>query len=1096
MKTFCKTLLLLAIGVFSLSNSNAQGKRIKGVVTDNISSPLPGVNVVIHSTTNGTSSDIDGNFILENITNDKVQIKLSYIGFNEKILDIDLSGITEKDLGIITLKPDEQTLEEVVVTAMGIKRKVKALGYAAQTIKTTEINEAKDVNLLNNISGKIAGVHIVQGPTGPGSTSKIVIRGETSFNSNDPLFIVDGNPIFNNSIINPTQEGSAGSQAIDYGNAAGELSPDDIASITVLKGAGATALYGAKGSNGVVVIETKSVKNTGKLNVEVNSNMFAETILTTPKYQNLYGQGVNGEFRYGDGRSGGLGLNDDEDQSWGPAFSKNIKLPQFDSPSKLADGTIVRGGDIYIRGVDSNNPAAITPTTWKAHPENIKNFFQTGHTFINNIAVSGAYDKGNFRLSYTNLDNESIIPNTNLKRNSFLLKSKYNLTKKLSIKASANYINSQSDNRPANGYGSENLMYVFTWFGRSVNINSLKDYWQKGYEGTQQYNYNYAWHDNPYFTVFQNRNEIDKDRLIGNLNLDYAVNDKLMLSARAGMDYYNEFRPQYRAFSTQRFKNGGYIETNANGMIKNVDILAKYQNLLSDEIELTATLGANYFEQSVKARTLAVKNLSVPGIYSFSNAASPITNFELNEREKQNALYALFQFNYKNFLYLDISGRNDWSSTLASATNNKGSEISFFYPAISASYILSSSVNLPEIFNFVKLRASWAQVGNGTRPNLTKNLYTKTGFYNSKPYSSLTSVAGNPEIKPERSTSFEIGTDIRLFNNRVGLDLAYYNTLAEDQIIALPVSSTSGFKSNITNGGTIRSHGVEAVLRLQPIRNNNFEWKTQFNFSKNEATVESLPKDFDSYTISYARVYNNSSRTVWVFAKKGQRVGNMYGTGFLKDNKGNDIYNVDSKGNVEPIKDKNLRLLGNYNPDFTLGWRNSLRYKNFDLGFLWDWRQGGTIISRQLAIASTSGNLNTTAYRPSAGIQPKGVVLTGYDTNGNPKTRPFAPGETMNAVRYYKAYYDRDNEDNHKYDATFFKLREVSLGYSLPKKILGNTIESIRISLIGRNLLLFTENPHFDPEVLAVQGQNFVPGVEDMALPSARSFGININIKF
>ncbi len=1070
---------------------------IKGKVIDG-KMPLLGANVTIKELNKGIVTDFDGNFEILELSAGQYTLVVSYIGFDTKELTVTILKGELKDLGQITLKASAENLEEVLVTAIGIKREAKALGYAAQTLKSEDITEAKDVNLLNNLSGKISGVQIVQGGTGAGSTSKIVIRGETSFNSNDPLFVVDGNPIFNNAIINPTTEASSGVQAIDYGNAAAEISADDIGSITVLKGAGATALYGARGANGVVVIETKSGRD--QFNVAYNSNFFIETILTTPQYQNSYGQGVNGEFEFGDGLSGGIGINDDEDQSWGAPFSANIVVPQFDSPSQLADGTIVRGGDIYIRGYNPNNPSAnlpgITATPWRAHPDNVKDFFRTGFTSINNIAIGGSFDKGDYRLSYTNLTSESIIPNSDLKRNSVFLKSRYQVNDKMAVKSSFNYINSRSDNRPASGYGSENLMYVFTWFGRSVNSNNLKEYWQRGFEGTQQFNYNYAWHDNPYFTVHENRNELDKHRLIGNITLDYKLHKNWSLTVRGGLDYYNEFRPQFRAFSTQRFANGGYVETNATGWLSNLDILAKYNKNFTDNLVFTATVGVNSFYQKVRARTLSTANLSVPGIYSFSNAASPIENFELNQRERQNSIYGLFQLAYKNYLYLDISGRNDWSSTLASATQQSGKDVSFFYPAISSSWILSEQFELPETISFLKLRASLAQIGNDTQPNQTKNLFTNTGTYNSQPYSYLTTNAGNPNIKPERSTSFEIGTDIRLFNSRIGLDFAYYNTLAEDQIIALPVASSSGFTSKIENGGSIRSQGIEAILNLRPIQNDKFEWLSSFNFSRNRAIVASLPTGFDSYTMAYSRIYNTASRTVWVFAREGERVGNMYGTGFLKDNDGNDIYNVDNNGNVEPIKDPNLRLLGNYNPDFTLGWNNHFKYKNFDLSFLWDWRQGGTIISRQLSIASTSGNLETTAYRPEEGIRPNGVVLTGFDNNGEPQTRPFETGETMNAVRYYKSFYDRDNEDNAKYDATFLKLRQVSIGYTFPKTVFNSWFDEFRVSLIGRNLLLFTENPHFDPEVLAVQGQNFVPGVEDMALPSARSFGINVNAKF
>ncbi|MBI3142411.1 MAG: SusC/RagA family TonB-linked outer membrane protein [Bacteroidetes bacterium] len=1097
-----------------------QGK-VKGTVTDNNGEALIGASVLLKGTTRGVTTDATGAFELQTNSIDDTLI-VSYVGY--KTLYLPLLGRV-----MVSVVMEALVLDEVVVTALGIKREERALGYAAQTIGAGDLNQIRDANLVNNLSGKVAGVTVVAGPSGVGSTSRIVVRGENSFNNNSPLFVVDGIPISNASVVNYADGSDVGAQEADYGNGAGEVNPDDIESMTILKGASATALYGSRASNGVVIITTKSGRKGNGLGVSFSSTTTVETPLVMPEYQNDYGQGVNGQFEFGDGLGGGSGVNDDEDQSWGPAFDPALVendgydndgdgetdetgegdyvrngIKQFSSPS--ANGLL--GGDVLGRG-----GADISPTEWKAYPNNVRDFFQTGITTTNNISITGGGDNSNFRLSYTNLNNRGILPGSNLKRNTLGFKAGINPTDRINISAAANYVKTESDHRPSNGYGSENQMYAFTWYGRSLDTKVLKDnLWQEGFDDVQQFNYNYAWHDNPYINGLVNQNALDKDRIFGNVVLNYKLADNIKLMLRSGLDLSSEFRPSYRTFSTQRFLRGGYIETRVGFMETNSDFLLSYDKKLGSDLGLNLSVGGNRMYQETKFLSQTASQLASPGIYSLNNSAVALDVYAYNTRRAINSLYAVGQLAYKNYLYLDVTGRNDWSSTLPAESN------SYFYPSVSLSAVVSDMLSLPTAISFAKFRANWAMVGSDTNPYSLRNVFEAGTPYNNSPTALEQSTLANANLLPERQTAWELGADLRFFKGRASADISYYNALSENQIVQMPIAQSSGFSARITNGGAIRSTGIEAMINLVPVETTRFTWNTYFNYSRNRSIIESLPSDLGSegereYVIAYARVYSSSSRSVWIMAKEGGRMGDMYGTGFMQVD-GQNVYSVtdDGSGNksVEPVKDPDLRLLGNYNPDFQLGWGNEFSYnKRLHLSFLLDWRNGGTIVSRTQAIASTSGNLITTAYRPKEGIVPEGVKNIGTDEN--PNYVALESDDLMNSVRYYKAFYDRDNEANVLFDATFVKLREVKVGYTLPNEWFNDKLSNFTISLVGRNLALWTPNQlrtmdpdkekygqvtHFDPEMMAMQGQNFIPGVEDMAYPSMRSFGFNISVNF
>ncbi|RDK89067.1 SusC/RagA family TonB-linked outer membrane protein [Marinirhabdus gelatinilytica] len=1030
---------------------------------------IPFASVIEINTANGTTTDEDGNFTIS-VTNENSVLQISSIGYVTQTYTVGNSTQI-----FAKLAESAEGLDEIVVTALGIEREEKKLGYTVQALESGEINDVKAVNFLDNLSGKLAGVTISQGATGVGSSSKVTIRGEASFSNNNPLFVVDGVPINNQTVFNFTNEAAAGFQEIDFGNGAMEVNPDDIESVTALKGPSAAALYGTRASNGVIVIETKSGKNSKGLGISINSSLFVETAFKLPEFQDEYGQGNSGEFEYVDGLGGGL--NDNITYSWGPRLDVGNLIPQYDSPVVLPNGSVVRGGDTSLY-----NGLPITPTPFVSNPDNLKDFYKTGITTINNASVSNGFESGNYRLSFTDLRSESIIPGVNLDRQTVSTKLHFEPSSLTDIDASISYVNSSSDNRPSNGYGSENVNYsLVAWGPRSLNIENLRDYWQPGLEGIQQYSFNYTFFDNPYFILFENRNSFERDRVFGNVSITQKISPEISISLRSGMDYSSEKRQLRRAFSSNRFQQGGYAEHDVLYREVNTDFLINYTKDFGD-FSFDISAGGNRLDQTASTKQSQTVNLAQPGIFNLNNAASPIEVFQFDSEKRINSLYGIAKLGYKDFLFIDITGRNDWSSALATPFSVNGA--SFFYPSVSGAFILSEVAQLPQTISFAKLRASVAQVGNDTGPYQTSGAFISQTPFLGQPTVSNQNFIPNANLRPEQVTSFEVGADVRFFSNRLNLDFTYYNALTEDQIISLPIAISSGYNQQVVNGGSVRNQGLEIIAGITPVRNENFRWNSTFNFSTNRAVVESLPQSDGRLTLAFSRIYDSANQTVWFQVEEGGEVGDIYGTGYLKNENGDFI--IDENGNY--IANNELQKLGNYNPDFMLGWNNEFTYKKWNLSFLFDWRQGGEIVSRTRALGNVGGQLAETANRPT-----EGIIAEGVTQDGTPNT------VAISAESYYRQFYDRNHEENNIYDASYLKLRQFAIGYSFKLKdgFLGlKEGGDIKVSLIGRNIFAITENPHFDPEQLAVQGNGFVSGVEDMSYATTRSIGIKAGLNF
>lgn len=1067
---------LLQLCMFS---AIAQQRTYQGVVQDaETKEPIPGATLQEVDTDNYTVTNGEGVYKLLTAST-TFQLQVSAIGYETFVLNVAPGSFRP----LISLKAKTEQLDDVVVTALGIERDKQSLGASVAEVSSKQLTDVPMNNVVNSLAGQVPGVQITNGSSGVGSSSRITIRGENSLSgTNQPLFVVDGVPVSNELIASDLTNNGAG-QEVDFGNGASEINPDDIASITILKGPGSAALYGSRAANGVVVITTKRGQKKPGFGISTSSLLTFESLLTLPDYQNEYGNGGANGYAFQNGA--GAGISDGGIASFGVKLDDGYEAPQFDSPSVDANGNPVRGGDVIARSLPDGSYTPIESTPFISRPDNVRNFYETGVSSQHNIAISSSSENTALRFSYSNFRNEGILPNTDMKRDGLSISIDQQLSNRLRVNAFVNYINSRSNNRPNLGYGYENVMYGFIWTGRQADISAMRNYWQAGQEGVQHFDINYLWLTNPYLTLFENTNSFNKNRILGNGAVTYDFTDKLSLRVRTGVDIYDDAREFRRAYSTNRNPFGSYREDNVDFMEMNTDVLLSYKDRINSNIKYSVSLGGNRFDQKIEYQYSSANQLAVPGIYSLANSRAPLEGkSELFER-RINSVYAIGNIGYRNWLYLDLNLRNDWSSTLPEDNN------SFAYYSAGLSYVLSNSIALPELVSYAKLRLSAASVGNDTDPYQLKNTFQFNQNYGSSFRVTNESVLKNANLQPERLNAYEAGAEVWLFKNRLQVDASVYQNTSINQIIGRPVSSASGFTNVIENGGEVRTRGFEALASLRILNGENFKWTTSVNYSRYRSVITKLPEGVDQYVTGVANIFGGGggSNTVFYIAREGGRVGDMYGTGFVEVD-GEILYG----SNGLPVQDAALRNLGNYNPDFSMGFGNEFRYKNFTLSVLFDWRYGGTIVSRTKAIASTSGVLAETLEGRESGIVGEGVMIQ-PGTEENPV---YVTNTTqVSASQYYNAFYDRGNEASALYDASYIKLRQLSVYYDFSTALCKRIgFEKISVGLVGSNLFLWTENPHFDPELNALQGTNITYGVEDVSYPSARSYGISLKTQF
>ena len=1031
----------------------AQSAAINGTVTDDQNQALPGVNVVIKGTTIGTLTDANGLFSLTPakplLPNDA--LVFSFIGFTNSEVPVG----TQRTF-TVQLKATNQTLNEVVVTALGIRREEKTLGYAATTINENVVKDAKSNNWVNTLSGKVAGLNIQGTGAGPMGSSRITLRGESSLNldNNQALIVVDGVPV--SSRITGTGYNShlSADSPVDYGSSVSDINPDDIEKVTVLKGPGATALYGSRAAGGALIITTKSgARKDGGIGITVNSNVSIERVNRWPDYQFEYGEGrTDVYYSYLDSPDGAnTSTNVAAGRAWGPRFNGQSYFQ-------------------YNPNAPDGKPTERTP--WVANRDYISGYFQTGVTYSNSVSIEGGTDKGSARLSLTQLKNKWILPNTGFERLNAALSVTQRVSDKLKISGKVNYTNKTSDNLPAAGYNNQSIMY-FLIIGPTPNVRPewYKPYWQPGLTGVQQKNPFNPGPDNPYLDLYEMLNKMNKHGVIGNVTANYEITPKLDLMLRTGLDMSFEFRSQQRPFSMTKYPRGMYREQNVFSYESNSDFLLTYKDAISPRIGFTVSGGGNAMRQTYDFAGLYADQLSQPGVYQISNSLDQAVADPLKTRKAINSVYGAGQISFDEKIFLDITGRNDWSSTLPFANN------SFFYPSVSSSFLLNELFVLPQAVSFAKVRASWAQVGNDTRPFQTAKYYDRiygNSFTNS-------STLFNADLKPEITASYEFGLDLRLYKNRLGLDVAYYNNNSRNQILAIPLDPVSGYSNALINAGLINSRGVEVKLTGRPVVHPNFTWNSTVIWSRNRSYVRELAAGITNQTI-YAHNTN-----VTIEARVGGRMGDMYGRGFQRSPDGQIIYS--SVGLPAPL-DPTTKLWGNAFADWKGSLLNEFTVKGLRISLLLDGQKGGNMYSQTSHKNNTLGKTRVTLPGRDGGIIGDGVVLQA-DGTYKPNT------VKVPASSYYDNYYQISNAEVNIYDASFLKIREARVEFNLPASLLGRVgVRQTSLALFGRDLFNFTSFPGFDPEGGNLNNGTLTPGVELTQFPSTRSMGANLTLKF
>ena len=1056
-----KSLVAVLLLIFTIQQVQAQTATVSGVVvaqSDN--QPIPGVSVLIKGTKTGTQTDLQGRFSLS--ASSKDVLVFSFIGFNTQ----EVPATATNSLRVV-LQEAQNSLNEVVVTALNISKDKKSLGYSVQGLKSRDISEAKETNLVNAISGKIAGVQVT-GSQGDMGSSRIVIRGETSVSGNNqPLFVVDGVIVDNSQFL-----GSNGSR--DFANAISDLNSEDIESISVLKGPNAAALYGSRAAAGVILIKTKTGKGTKGLGITINSNTSFSTLKVFPEYQNQYGQGANGQFSYVDGRGGGI--NDGVDESWGPALNGQL-IPQFFSNGE--------------------------PAPFVAHPNNVRDFFNTGVTYNNGIALGGSTDKFDYRVSYNNLHQTGVVPNSSQGRNSFLVNTTFRPIPNLSITTIANYIKDDADNLPgAYGRRATSTMLQFTWFGRQVDVNQLRNY--RDANGNN-INWNNSYYSNPYFIAYENTVGQHKNRFIGSVELNYKIIEGLSANFRTGTDYYNDRRKIKVAYGTNGTPFGSYEEDAYTVNETNTEARLAYTKKLNEDFSLDAFIGGNISTILNEQNDQIAPKLAVAGLYTLSNSRDPLISSNYYGKLKTYSYFGSAQIGFRNYAFLNLTGRNDWSSTLPTAN------LSYFYPSVNGSLILTEAFDWrSDALSYLKLRGGWSKVGKATTPYQLMNTYNFTAPFGTNPQQTAANIDLNPNLKPETTTSGEAGLEAGFLRDRIRLDLSVYNTNSVDQILAVDVSPSTGYTQKLINGGKINNKGIEVQLTATPVKTSAFNWDVTFNYSRNKSKVVSLDEsgNLQSYILG-------TNRTVQVLAAVGQPYGALYGTAYTRDASGQIVIGA----NGTPVVNSTKKYLGKYTPDWQGSINNSFSYKGVSLSFLVDARIGGSIYSNTNrtgtytgVLASTlpgrgaqngglsyyyPGNNNSgTAVQVSGGaagpagetVYDDGMIFNGVKADGTPNTT------IIPAQSYYKGFTNVD--EAFTYSASYVKLRELKIGYSLPSKwVRGIGLQSANVSLVGRNLFILHKNvPNIDPETAFNTGNG--QGLEDLTLPTVRNFGFNINLNF
>ncbi|MDD4970050.1 MAG: SusC/RagA family TonB-linked outer membrane protein [Paludibacter sp.] len=1114
------TFLLTCLFLVGLGLVNAQSKSISGkVISSEDGQPIIGATILVKGTTVGTITNVEGLFKISLPGNAK-DLVVSYVGMKTVQLEA-------KNNMVITLVTEDNVFNEVVVTAMGISRQKKALGYATQDLSGEDLSTVKSDNFLNSLSGKISGVQIKKN-TNMGGSTNIVMRGSKSLTGNNQvLFVVDGVPVSNDNFnyvsnTSPSGSQSTGSVGYDYGNAASDINPDDIESVNVLKGAAATALYGSRAANGVVMITTK--KGTSKkakgFGISINTGVTVGVIdkSTFPTYQNKYGAGY-GAFYGNDGSSyfnsndiNGDGLSDitgtptatdypivptTEDASFGAAFDANKLVYQWNS---------------LYPGLPNYKKA----TPWVAAKNGPITFFENPVTYNTTVAIDNASDKGSYRLSYTNYNQKGLMPNSDLKKNTFGLNGVWNVTDKLTASATGNFSRQEATGRNSTGYNDNILTSMRQWMETNVDYQEQK----AAYLSTGS---NISWNpaltsitdlkpiywDNPYWTRYKNYETDARDRYMGNFTLNYKIADWVSVMGRVSMDSYNQLMEERRAvgsvpttFGLDRTdQESGYYRKNINFSEFNYDLMANFKKTITEDLNFSGILGMNLrrnFNNTIAASTNG--GLVSPGIYSLQNSAGPLPfPVETAEKTGVDGFYGSVSFGYKDLLFLDGTYRVDHSSTLPVGNST------YPYYSVAGSFLFSTLVK-QDWLDLGKVRLSYAQVGNSAPFDNLKDTYSVITPFNTSLYG-VSSTKKNAQLRPERTASLEGGLEMYFLKRRVGVDLALYKTNTTNQIVPVKLSQTTGYNQEIINAGDIENKGVELSLMLTPVLTKDFKWDVKINWSKNSNKVVSLINGVDNYQLG---AFGGG---VTLNARVGEPYGALMGTDYTYTDKGQKIISATTG---KPVKTATAdHVIGNVTPDWNGGFQSTMTYKNWAFSFLIDMQKGGDIYSLDMyyglstgLYAETAGNneLGNPLRNPIVYNDPTVGLASGYaSTTGGyinqgvnvSATGVITPNKTrVNTTSYAGLGYKAEPNKAFIYDAGYIKLREISLSYSIPAKLLKNAfIQGLTFSAVASNPLIISKGlPYADPE--SGLGSGNVQGYSIGSLPSTRDFGFNIKLNF
>jgi TonB-linked SusC/RagA family outer membrane protein len=1034
-----------------------QATVVSGVVVSESGAPVQGAAVTIQSQGFGAITNAEGRytFSVPASRSGAVTLDVRRLGYVPKSVTIALGqGPVTQNFSLVAA-PSQLT--GVVVTALGVQREKSTLGTAQTQLSSEELNRTYDRNIVNQISGKVSGVQVTGSGT-QGGSSQIRIRGMTSLTGNNsPLFVVDGTPISTDSRGGDPQSASQ-LRGADYGSAVQDINPDDIATISVLKGPNAAALYGSRAANGVIVVTTKKGLS-GGVGMEVTSNSTWDQASILPKYQNLYGQGSGGEFDYVDGAGGGV--QDGNDQSFGPRLDGRTT------------GCIFKTG---TETYDTTHPCrqftAPDGGPWIPHPDNVESFFRTGRTLTGNVAFSGGTDRARARVSIGGENVDGIIPNSFLQRITTLANGTLDITDRFTSTASLSYIRNNGRNRPGTGY-SAGILEQFVWFGRQVDMNALRNYRN---EDGSEFNWNYNYHNNPFWIQYENPQKDQRDRVIATGEARYKFNGWLNGTLRSGVDNYRFGIDANYGKGNLVFGDLSY--NGAFGLLRdtynetNTDAILTAAHGLGSRLFLNAMVGGSQRLLTRTSESVGVNGLSVEGIYNVANAAVAPQVGQSSARSRINGAYASASFTWDGWWTVEGTARNDWSSTLPKGEN------SYFYPSVNTSVVLTDALPFLKnrVLEYVKVRASAARVGADANPYALATTFSgSSSQFGGRPLFSLGNTLANASLKPELTTSREVGAELAFFDNRVTLDASWYHKYTRNQIINIVVSQTSGFANKAINAGELANHGVEALLSATPIRRPDLEWTSSFNYSHNKGQVTELYPGLQTIVLG-------GTWSATVEARVGEPYGTIRGFKIKRDADGN----VLTSGGLPQQDPAGLQVLGNVQPKWIGGWNNTVRYKRLSVNALIDMHIGGDIYSVTNMFGEYTGVLHNTTMGREVDWDKPGVVVQGIDD------RTKQPNTTnVTAESYFQSFFRL--HERYLYDDTWYKLRELRVGFELPRQWANRVYaQSASIALVGRNLWTKSDVPNVDPEFAYTTGN--YQGFEFAALPNPRSVGFSIRL--